>query len=333
MNPVDLSVRSIMPRGNGAFIVHAELADTLPGYELAGCNPYLAAIPGLPHPKLRRWLAAAEVVHLSPGTGHIPLPGRPFRIQTFHSFDFDLANIEQASPAQRLYYRHVLRPAVLSASLSADRIVAVSRFVADNIRGHQLAGSKKIEVIYNGVDTGRFRPCESPRLDQPLRILFVGNPSRRKGFHLLPGLVDALPDGTEIAFTTGLRDQHVQAGHPRLISLGSVPHSEMHTLYQQADILLFPAYREGFGLCVAEAMSCGLPVISTNCSAIPELVVDGRGGFLVAPGDFPAMLEKISVLAKDLGRRRAMGDWNRERALALFDRERMTNDYRTLFAT
>lgn len=332
MNSVDLSVRSVMPRGNGAFIVHAELADTLPRYELTGCNPYLAAIPGLPHPRLRQWLGGAAVVHLSPGTGHVPLSGRPFRIQTFHSFDVDPANIEQASAAQRLYYRHVLRPAVLSACSSADRIIAVSRFVADNIYRHQLAGSKKVEVIYNGIDTRRFCPGEAPYCERPLRILFVGNPSRRKGFHLLPALADALTGEVEIAFTTGLRDQQVQSRHPHLISLGSVPYSEMHVLYQQADILLFPAYREGFGLCVAEAMSCGLPVISTKCSAIPELVIDGRGGFLVDPGDFPAMVEKISVLAKDIERRREMGAWNRERALKLFDRERMANDYRTIFA-
>lgn len=332
MNTADLPVRSVMPRGNGAFIVHAELADTLLGYELTGCNPYIAAIPGLPHPKLRQWLGEAAVVHLSPGTGHVPLPRRPFRIQTFHSFDVDPANIEQASVVQQLYYRHVLRPAVLSACLSADKIVAVSRFVADNICRHQLAGSKKVEVIYNGIDTRRFCPGKAPDRERPLRVLFVGNPSRRKGFHLLPALADALTGGVEIAFTTGLRDQQVKPRHPRLVSLGSVPYSEMHVLYQQADILLFPAYREGFGLCVAEAMSCGLPVISTKCSAIPELVVDGRGGYLVEPGDFRAMIEKISVLTENIELRTEMGAWNRERALRLFDRERMANDYRAVFS-
>lgn len=333
MKHLPTSVRSVLPTGNGAYIVHSELSQILPGYELKGCNRYLASIPGLASPKLRRWLGEADVVHLSPNTGHIPLPPRRLRVLTFHSFDIDRGDMEQASVAQRLYYRHVLRPAIIAACASADRIVAVSRFVADCIRRHGLAGKKPLEVIYNGIDTERFRPAAPRTDDRPLRILFVGNPSRRKGFHLLHAMAEQLPTGVEIAFTTGLRNQRVQPSHPRLISLGSIPYSEMHIAYQQSDMLLFPAYREGFGLCVAEAMSCGLPVISTNCSAIPELVTEDRGGFLVSPGDFTAMLEKIRLLAVDASLRESMGAWNRARAVKYFDRARMANNYQTVFTS
>lgn len=331
MTQDSLTVKSVMPSGNGAHLVHSELARTLPGYQIKACNPYLASIPGLPSRELRRWLSDSNVVHLSPNTGHIPLPPGPLRVLTFHSFDIDPADMEQASVAQRLYYRHVLRPAVIAACQSADKIVAVSRYIADCIRRHNLAPTKPIEVIYNGIDTQRFCPSKQRANDRPLRVLFVGNPTRRKGFHLLPALATELPSGVEIAFTNGLRDHPVKYKHPRLISLGSVPYSEMHSLYQQADILLFPAYREGFGLCVAEAMACGLPVVSTNCSAIPELITEGQGGFLVSPGDFPAMLEKIRTLAADADLRKAMGTWNRARAQEYFDGNRMTKEYRLIF--
>lgn len=332
MNLAGASVRSVMPSGNGACIVHAELSKTLYGYELEACNPYLASIPGLPSRALRQWLGGADVVHLSPNTGHIPLPSGKRRVLSFHSFDIDPTDMQQASIAQRIYYRRVLRPAIIAACASADRIVAVSRYVADCIRRHNLAGKMPLDVIYNGIDTERFRPISEVDRDRPLRVLFVGNPSPRKGFHLLTALAEKLPAGVELAFTTGLRDQQVRSIHPRLVSLGSVPYSKMHLAYQQADILLFPAYREGFGLCVAEAMSCGLPVISTNCSAIPELITDGRGGFLVPPGDFPAMLEKTLLLIQETGLRDSMGAWNRTRAIECFDRKRMANDYQAIFA-
>ncbi len=332
MNQTGVSVRSVMPSGNGAYIVHAELSQALDGYELEACNPYLASIPGLPSRPLRQWLDGADVVHLSPNTGHIPLPSGKRRVLTFHSFDIDPADMEQASIAQRTYYRHVLRPAIIAACASADRIVAVSCYVADCIRHHGLAGKKPLDVIYNGIDTERFRPATPRADDRPLRILFVGNPSRRKGFHLLSALAENLPSGVELAFTTGLRDQQVRSIHTRLVSLGSIPYSRMHLAYQQADILLFPAYREGFGLCVAEAMSCGLPVISTKCSAIPELVTEGRGGFLVPPGDFPAMLKKTLLLLQEASLRDSMGAWNRTRATGYFDRKRMANDYQAIFA-
>lgn len=326
-------VRSVMPQGNGAYIVHAELAEALPEYELAACNPYLASLPRLPHPGMRRWLAKAPVVHLSPSYGHIPLPPDCARVITFHSFDIDPANMAQASVAQRIYYRHVLRPAVIASANSGNRLVAVSRYIADCVRQHCLSGSKSVDVIYNGIDTQRFRPVENTSQDRPLRVLFVGNPTRRKGFHLLAGLAEQLPEGVELAFTSGLRDEHVKSAHRRLVSLGRVAYSEMHHLYQQADILLFPAYREGFGLCAAEAMASGLPIVSTNCSAIPELVDEGRGGFLVTPGDIPAMLEKTRRLLASTELRRDMGEWNRSRAVKDFDRGRMANEYRELFTS
>jgi L-malate glycosyltransferase len=333
MNCALPAVRSVMASGNGAYIVHLELAEVLGNYELRPCNPYLAAIPGLPSPSLRKWLGEAPVVHLSPNIGHVPLAQNPSRVVTFHSFDIDADDMEQASTVQRFYYKNVLRHAVIAATKSADRLVAVSKFVADCVRRHCTVDTKPVEVIYNGIDTQRFRPMKEVDRDRPLRVLFVGNPTRRKGFHLLAELAAQLPDGVEFAFTSGMRDEQVKTAHKRLVSLGHVPYSEMHRLYQQADVLLFPAYREGFGLCVAEAMASGLPVVSTNCSAIPELIDEGRGGFLVSPGDLPSMLERTRRLLGNTELRRDMGEWNRTRAVRDFDRARMARDYHDLFAT
>jgi len=325
------AIRSVMANGNGAYIVHAELANGLLNYKLRACNRYLGSIPGLPSPGLRRWLGEAPIVHLSPSYGHIPLPKTASRVLTFHSFDIDPSDMEQASTVQRLYYKNVLRHAVISASKSADRLVAVSKFVADCIRRNSLADNKAVDVIYNGIDTQRFRPTTEDNRDRPLRVLFVGNPTRRKGFHLLARLAEQLPDSVELAFTSGLRNELVNTVHTRLVSLGHVEYSEMHHVYQRADILLFPAYREGFGLCVAEAMASGLPVISSNRSAIPELIDEGRGGFLVNPDDVPAMLQRTLQLLADAPLRRAMGAWNRERAIKDFDLTRMVGEYRSVF--
>lgn len=322
-----------MPSGNGAYIVHAELASTLKNYELLACNPYLGAIPGLPSPGLRKWLGKAPIVHLSPSYGNVPLPQNCSRVITFHSFDIDPDDMEQASTAQRFYYKNVLRHAVTAATKSADRLVAVSKFVADCVRRHCPIDKKPLEVIYNGIDTQRFRPIDEVDRDRPLRVLFVGNPTRRKGFHLLAEFAEQLPDGVELAFTSGLRDEVVKTAHKRLVSLGHVSYSEMHRLYQNADILLFPAYREGFGLCVAEAMASGLPVVSTNCSAIPELIDDERGGYLVSLGDISSLLERTRRLLTNEELRREMGAWNRAKAIIAFDRERMARDYRELFAS
>ena len=57
------------------------------------------------------------------------------------------------------------------------------------------------------------------------------------------------------------------------------PYDAMPALYRDVDMLLYPTVREGFGLSVAEAMASGLPVVATDCSSIPELMEDGKGGF------------------------------------------------------
>ena len=116
-----------------------------------------------------------------------------------------------------------------------------------------------------------------------------------------------------------------------LESIGAVPFKEMQALYRQMDILLMPSVREGFGLAVAEAMACGLPVVASNCSAIPELIDDGKGGFLCPVGDVAAFAEKINFLADSPQLRHEMGEYNRSKVEKMFTLERMVKEYRELF--
>lgn len=325
-----LQIRSVMAHGNGAYIVHDELAAGLSGYELRGCSPWLASVPGLPQPSLRRWLSAADLIHLPADYGVVPTTFPVRRVATLHNFYTDDAHLKTATPLQRLYYTQVLRRSVPAAIRAADRLVVVSSFLADCVRAAGMGGRTPVDVIYNGIDVARFCP-QAQIVDRPLRVLFVGNPTRRKGFHLLQAVAAALPPGVELAFTGGLRRVRHMAGDA-LVPLGHVPYARMHHAYQDADLLLFPTYREGFGLCVAEAMACGLPVVSTQCSAIPEVLDDGRGGFLCAPGDVDGMVVRVRTLLADAALRRDMGAWNREKAVRCFDRARMLRDYAQLFA-
>lgn len=325
----EVHVRSVLAAGNGAVVVHRLLAHGLADYRLHEIDPRVAAFPWLCRRAARETFADANVAHLVADYGVMPVPGHCARVVAFHNFYIDDLHLAQAGLAQRLYYRTVMTPAVLAAVRSADRIVVVSRFLADCV--HRLAPSVPVEVIYNGIDVERFVPAAATGRDRPLRVLFVGNPTRRKGFHLLSQIVARLPAGIELAYTSGLRDEKTASGTEKLIALGHVPYEEMHHLYQQADILFFPTLREGFGLCVAEAMACGLPVVSTRCSAIPELVDEGKGGFLLPPGDVAGMVSALRQLLENPELRTAMGTHNRERAVRDFDCRRMVSEYDALF--
>jgi glycosyltransferase involved in cell wall biosynthesis len=116
-----------------------------------------------------------------------------------------------------------------------------------------------------------------------------------------------------------------------MMNFGCIPHKEMVRLYQQADILIFPSIREGFGLSVAEAMSCGLPVVAFNTSSLPELVDHQSGGYLTDVYDVRVFAGYINMLAESPGLRTQMGEYNRVKVEEKFTQSRMLEDYRLLF--
>jgi glycosyltransferase involved in cell wall biosynthesis len=113
--------------------------------------------------------------------------------------------------------------------------------------------------------------------------------------------------------------------------LGRIEHAEMPSVYQEMDALFMPSVREGFGLCVAEAMACGLPVVACGESAMPELIEPGRGGMLCAVDDVAAFAGAFGQLAEDRDLGSRMGEFNRARVEQRFTLERMIREYRELF--
>jgi glycosyltransferase involved in cell wall biosynthesis len=92
-------------------------------------------------------------------------------------------------------------------------------------------------------------------------------------------------------------------------------------------MLLFPTRLEGFCLSILEAMSCGIPVVTTNTSSLPEQIFDGKGGYLCPVDDVKAYAEAIRHLAEDENLRSRMGRFNRQRVLDHFTIEKMTQEY------
>jgi glycosyltransferase involved in cell wall biosynthesis len=96
-------------------------------------------------------------------------------------------------------------------------------------------------------------------------------------------------------------------------------HEDLVKVYNGAAIAVMPSLcHEGFGLPVAEAMACGLPVIVSRSGALPDLVEDGRSGLVVERGDVDGLARAIETLLDDPDRRAAMGRAARGRAEALF---------------
>lgn len=101
--------------------------------------------------------------------------------------------------------------------------------------------------------------------------------------------------------------------------------------YGIMDILAHPAWFEGFGLVIAEAMFAGLPVVATSVGGIPDVAANGETGFLVPPGDVDALAERLAVLVRDGTVRRRMGAAGKVRAEERFSERRYAGDVSALY--
>jgi L-malate glycosyltransferase len=318
-----------MATGSGAHVVHSLLERRIPGYRVSRYHPYWALFPfALSRAVSNR---STDLIHTTPDHAkYFYLKSVPLVI-TFHGYVLDGQMRPYCSWLTNIYHLTALRFWIRSAIRIAHTVTAVSRFTAHLVQ-KDLNISRPVNVIYNGVDVNHFTPRTSSRSNtKEVRVLFSGNLTRRKGAHWLPLIANQLQKNVCIYYTQGLRVQHNLASNSKLQSIGPVPFKDMVNRYRQMDLLVMPSVREGFGLAVAEAMSCGLPVVATNCSAIPELIDEGKGGFLCPVGDINAFAEKINLLADSPKLRHEMGEYNRAKVEKMFTLDRMVEEYQELF--
>ena len=121
------------------------------------------------------------------------------------------------------------------------------------------------------------------------------------------------------------------AYHPRMENIGHIAHKDMAEVYQSVDLLVSPTIREGFGLGIVEAMACGLPIVATDSSSIPELVSHNEGGYLCDLGKIEQFADRINELAESPVLCESMGEYNRNKVEKQFTSDRMINEYKALF--
>jgi glycosyltransferase involved in cell wall biosynthesis len=179
----------------------------------------------------------------------------------------------------------------------ADQILVASQFTADTLRDFpgQLA---PIKVVPYGFPTvGESRAYSNNK--GPLKLLFVGGLSQRKGIANLFSAVAALGSRVELTIVGRKASNDCPALNAALSRhhwIPSLPHSQVLKIMRDHDVLVFPSLFEGFGLVITEAMSQGTPVITTNRTAGPDLIEHGRNGWLVEAGSTSALQATIEEL-------------------------------------
>jgi glycosyltransferase involved in cell wall biosynthesis len=215
----------------------------------------------------------------------------------------------------------------------ADRVLADSEATrADLIRLMDVA-PEKVTVLYSGVDP-RFRPQPEPGERERLvaqygigtrpYVLSVGTIQPRKNYLRLIRAFSQLSDDVELLIGGGRGWLYEgvlaeAARHERVRMLGFVADADLPALYRGATLFAFPSLYEGFGLPVLEAMACGVPVVCSNVSSLPE--VAGEAALLIDPHDEAALTEAMRRGLTDEALRAEMVTQGLERA-ATFTWER-----------
>jgi glycosyltransferase involved in cell wall biosynthesis len=91
-----------------------------------------------------------------------------------------------------------------------------------------------------------------------------------------------------------------------VVLVGTVPDADIAPWYAAADVLAFPSVKEGFGLAVLEAMSAGIPVVTSDLPVFREYLVAGRDALLVEPGDVAELAAALLLTMEDADIRRAL---------------------------
>jgi len=181
----------------------------------------------------------------------------------------------------------------------ADLVLGPSSFVGRTVEAFF---DKRFALAPYGVDSEFWHPATHTDSDRPLRFIYAGQASIRKGTPLLlkawerAGLEDA-----ELLLVGSWQLAHAKrVSLPRNVRyLPPCSAKELRIHYQSADFFVFPSYFEGFGLVLLEAMACGLPVISSECTAAPDFLTT-ESGWVVPAGKLEAW---VGVL-REAGARR-----------------------------
>jgi glycosyltransferase involved in cell wall biosynthesis len=245
-------------------------------------------------------------------------------VTTVHHLTTDPLLQPYSTPAQRVFYR-VFEHLYDGLSIRrADGVVCVSRYTREQVA--RIYGVTDTTLVYDGIDTDVFTPSPDyvrtddglPPTKARVRLLFGGNRTRRKGFDLLPRIMDLLPDDYVLYYTASFQDVQAVPPHPRMIPIGTPDRDGLVAAYRSCDMLLFPARVEGFGIVAAEAGACGRPVVTTDASALPEVVEDGVSGFLCPLNDVACFAERVQQLGEDAALRQRMGEAGRRKVVATF---------------
>jgi len=225
----------------------------------------------------------------------------------------------------------------------SDAVTSVSRYLRD-VTIKEFGVARGIEVVHNFVDPRQYRPDGASAFARALAsegealIVHVSNfrPVKRVPDVLavfdrvrreIPARLLLIGDGPDRSLAERFARQ--RGFEDRATFLGNV--AAVETILPATRLMLLPSDAESFGLAALEAMACGVPVIGTAAGGLPEVVEDGRSGFLLPVGDVEGMAAAALRLLRDEELWKSFSTEARRRAEREFPTDALVERYRALY--
>jgi glycosyltransferase involved in cell wall biosynthesis len=214
----------------------------------------------------------------------------------------------------------------------ADIIFVASTFTKKTLETYS-GNLPEIKVIPYGFPAVNQKKEYHPLVGRKLKILFVGGLSQRKGISYLFEAVEALQNKVELTIVGRKAVPHCEALNLALEHHQWIPtlsHDQVLASMREHDVLIFPSLFEGFGLVITEAMSQGVPVITTDRTAGPDIIENGVDGWIVQASsstaikkvitsilETPAILKQFGIAAQNKAKTRPWSVYGQEMAAAI----------------
>lgn len=260
-----------------------------------------------------------KIVHLNSSISHFgvfrdyfcAILVKLFKIPLIISYHGDISNFS------KIKYRGVPFKILIKLIRIANVNIVLNNQSFNFINELEQDKKDNIFKIPNFIDEKIFKHKIEKRIKENsvLKVIYVGSIIKAKGCYDIIKIAIRLQDINFIMIGDigkGM-EEHILNSPKNMFWCGVLNHDDVINKMCSSDILLLPSRSEGFPYVVLEAMALGLPVISTYVGAIPEMIDNAKGGFLLEIGDINGTIEAINRLKIDCNIRKMMGNYNRKK--------------------
>lgn len=222
------------------------------------------------------------------------------------NFEIDMAqtqNIQIMKEEAILWDENLMRDYIQEVK-DSDYFFSPSQIVKKSLV-YAGANENAIKIIPYGVNVEQFLFRKKKVHSHPLKLLYVGQITHRKGMHHLLKIISAMPSSQimlalagDYSKTSELYLQYKKCENIQF--LGFVTRNILAEFYQNCDLFVFPTLGEGYGLVVLEALSTGTPVLSSNLAGGNDIIKDGYNGFVFQGGDDEGLRRLLSFLIENM---------------------------------